>query len=235
MPITRHCESSKEISLSRAAKIFSNFVSADNGASGGYDVILGKTFKGFNVLNQLHKELKLSKSRRKNRQSHITDDSVDVKSEKEFRNVDGKSNQIDVKFNQEVDGSKQQKETEKKISNNAKVENGLLVAPRDVEVRSKKRNEAASEVKMQRGKNSEVENAEGQEQQKDVEKKPSNSVKSGGPMSPHDIEIRTNKKIEVGSESKLYATEKRKKRKNQDGEERIESRSGEHSKKKMKH
>ncbi|AET04971.1 hypothetical protein MtrunA17_Chr8g0377581 [Medicago truncatula] len=235
MPITRRCESSKEISLSRAAKIFSNFVSADNGASGGYDVILGKTFKGFNLLNQLHKELKLSKSHRKNRQSHITDDSVDVKSEKEFRNVDGKSNQIDVKFNQEVNGFEQPKETEKKISNNAKVENGVSVAPRGVEVRSKKRNEAASEVKMQRGKNSEVENAEGQEQQKEVEKKPSTGVNSGGPMGPLDLEIRTNKKIEAVSESKLYAVEKRKKRKSQDGEERIESSLGEHSKKKMKH
>lgn len=233
MPITGRCESSKEISLSRAAKIFSNFVSADNGASGGYDVILGKTFKGFNLLNQLHKELKLSKSHRKNRQSYITEDSVDVKSEKEFRNVDGKLNQNDVKFNQEVSGSKQQKEMEKKISNNAKVESGGLVAPRDVDVRSKKRNEAVSEKeKMQRDKNLEVENAKGQEQQKEVEKKLSNDAKSGGPMGPRDIEIRTNKKLEVGSESKLYAAEKRK---NQDGEERIESMSGEHSKKKMKH
>jgi len=195
MSLIGRCEPSKEISLSKAAKILSKFVSAeDNGAPNYINKLLHDASKGFNELNRLHKELKPSQSHRKS------------------RNVDGKLNQNDVKFNQEVNG------LEKKISNNAKVESRGLVAPRDVEVRSKRRNEAVSEVKMQRGKNSEVENAEGQEQQKEVEKKPSTGVKSGGPMG-----------------SRLYAAEKSKKRKNQDGEERIESRSGEHSKKKMKH
>ncbi|GAU23484.1 hypothetical protein TSUD_81660 [Trifolium subterraneum] len=318
--LTGRCESSKAISLSKATKIFSNFVSADNGASQAINAYLHRASAAFNELNQLHKELKPSQSRRKNRQSQTVDDSgrvvessvrnssVDVKFENEFPNVD-------VKFKQEINGSvvsgsekrdkkdrkkkiefgdsvgdgngnvpkkeqsgielgrggeggteegkkqkkekkdkkdknlevenvkeqEQQKEMEKKISNDLKVENGGLVAPQDFEIRSKMRNETGSEkLKLQRDENSEVENAKGQEQQKEVEKKLSNGVKSenGGSIGSQDTEIRSKKKHKAGAESKLdgeeVSTEKRKKRKNQDLEEKSEERSGERSKKKMK-
>ncbi|WJX53045.1 hypothetical protein P8452_39085 [Trifolium repens] len=342
--LTGRCESSKEISLSKATKIFSKFVSADNGASQAINAYLYRASAAFNDLNKLHKELKPSQSHRKNRQSDTIDDSgrlvgisvrsssVDVKFENEFKNVD-------VKFNQELNGSvvsgsekrdkkdktkkiefgdgegdgnvpkkeqngielgrggeggteegkkqkkekknkkdknlevenakeqEQQKEMEKKISKDVKVENGGLVAPQDFEIRSKRRNEIGSEkLKLQRDKNSEVENVKGQEQQKEVEKKLSNSVKSenGGSIGSQDIEIRSKKKHKAGTGNKLDAeevstekrkkrknqdleersenkldaeevsTEKRKKRKNQDLEERSEEKSGERSKKKMK-
>jgi hypothetical protein len=146
--------------------------------------------------------------------------------------------------NLEVENAKEQeqhKEMEKKISNEVKVENGGLVAPQDFEIRSKRRNEIGSEkLKLQRDKNSEVENVKGQEQQKEVEKKLSNGVKSenGGSIGSQDIEIRSKKKHKAGTENKLDAeevsTEKRKKRKNQDLEGRSEEKSGERSKKKMK-
>ncbi|MCI49598.1 hypothetical protein A2U01_0070842, partial [Trifolium medium] len=54
------------------------------------------------------------------------------------------------------------------------------------------RNESGSEkLELQRDNNSEVENAKGQEQQKEVEKKLSNGVKSenGGSIGSQDIEI----------------------------------------------
>ncbi|PNX78057.1 hypothetical protein L195_g034031 [Trifolium pratense] len=142
--------------------------------------------------------------------------------------------------NLEVENAKEQ-EQQKEVEKNVKVENGGLVAPQDLEIRSKMRNETGSEkLKLQSDKNSEVENAKGQEQQKEVGKKLSNGVKSenGGSIGSQDIEIRSKKKHKAGTENKLDAeevsTEKKKKRKNQDLEERSEERSGERSKKKMK-
>ncbi|CAK8534296.1 unnamed protein product [Lathyrus sativus] len=89
--LSGRCESSKEISLSKATKILSKFVSADNGASQVINVYLRRASDAFNELNQLHRELKPSQSRRKKIRSHVTDDSgrvgvssvtsADVKSE----------------------------------------------------------------------------------------------------------------------------------------------------------
>ena len=53
--------SSKPVSLSKAAKILSKFVSAENGASQAISAYLHQTSAVFNELNQLHKELKSSR------------------------------------------------------------------------------------------------------------------------------------------------------------------------------
>ncbi|CAL0323693.1 unnamed protein product [Lupinus luteus] len=50
--------SSKQISLSKAAKILSKFVSADNGASQVTSAYLHRASDAFNELKHLHKELK---------------------------------------------------------------------------------------------------------------------------------------------------------------------------------
>ncbi|KAJ7961443.1 Protein BPS1, chloroplastic [Quillaja saponaria] len=50
--------SSKSISLSKAAKILSKFVSAENGASQAISAYLERASTSFNELNQLHKELR---------------------------------------------------------------------------------------------------------------------------------------------------------------------------------
>lgn len=268
--ITGHCESSKEISVSKASKILSKFVSADNGASHVINAYLLRASTAFNELNQLHKELKPAQSHRKNRRSHTTDDSgrlvessvrIDVKLGREVvGSVVGRSEKRDKKdgkkkleFGESVkkngselnqgdegrtEGKKQKsekknKKKEKSVEGeNVKVESGGIVPPQELEIRSKRRNEAGSKKE----KSLEVGNVKGQEQHKEVEKKLSNGVKSesGGLVGSQDVEIRSKKKHEAGSENKLHAgeekTEQRKKRKNEDAEER----SGEKSKKKMK-
>ncbi|KAJ7959246.1 Protein BPS1, chloroplastic [Quillaja saponaria] len=66
--------SSKPISLSKAAKILSKFVSAENGASQAINAYLQRSSASFNELNQLHKELRAphSKHKRKRPMSKIT-------------------------------------------------------------------------------------------------------------------------------------------------------------------
>lgn len=267
--ITGHCESSKEISLSKASKILSKFVSADNGASHVINTYLLRASTAFNELNHLHKELKPAQSHRKNRRSHTTDDSgrlvessvrSDVKLGLEVvgsvvggsEKRDKKDGKKKLEFGDSVkkngselgqgdegrtEGNKQKSEKKNKKDKNVegenvKVENGGIVAPQELEIRSKKRNEAGSKKE----KSLEVGNVKGREQQKEVEKKLSNGVKSesGGLVGSQDVEIRSKKKHEARSENKLHAeegmTEQRKKRKNEDTEER----SGEKSKKKMK-
>ncbi|XP_061374715.1 uncharacterized protein LOC133316935 [Gastrolobium bilobum] len=88
--------------------------------------------------------------------------------------------------------------------------------------------------------NLEGENTEGQEQQKEIEKKLFNSVEggNGGLVGPQDLQIKKKRKHEAGNVSKLYAEEvkmeQRRKRKNEDVEGRQEDRSGDLSKKRMK-
>ncbi|XP_027332548.1 vicilin-like seed storage protein At2g18540 isoform X1 [Abrus precatorius] len=65
--ISGHCVSLKEISLSKAAKILSKFVSADNGASHVIGAYLHRASVSFNELDQLHKELKSSHSQKKHK------------------------------------------------------------------------------------------------------------------------------------------------------------------------
>ncbi|CAL0323691.1 unnamed protein product [Lupinus luteus] len=68
--------SSKQISLSKAAKILSKFVSADNGASQVTSAYLHRASDAFNELKHLHKELNSPQSRKKHKKIH--DDSGNV-------------------------------------------------------------------------------------------------------------------------------------------------------------
>ncbi|XP_057475049.1 uncharacterized protein LOC130763113 [Actinidia eriantha] len=57
--------STKAISLSKAAKVLSNFVAAENGASDAVSAYLRRASASFDELVQFHKDLKSSKSDRK--------------------------------------------------------------------------------------------------------------------------------------------------------------------------
>ncbi|XP_020210163.1 uncharacterized protein LOC109795153 [Cajanus cajan] len=71
--VSGHCVSVKDVSLSKATKIFSKFVSADNGASHGINAYLHRASMSFDELNQLHKEFHSSRSHKKKHKSHITE------------------------------------------------------------------------------------------------------------------------------------------------------------------
>ncbi|KAG5052369.1 hypothetical protein JHK87_004567 [Glycine soja] len=55
--ISGHCVLVKDISVSKAAKILTKFVSADNGTSHVINAYLHRPSASFNELKQLHKEL----------------------------------------------------------------------------------------------------------------------------------------------------------------------------------
>ncbi|TKY57970.1 transcriptional regulator ATRX-like isoform X1 [Spatholobus suberectus] len=75
--ISGHCVSVKDISLSKAAKVLSKFVSADNGASHVINAYLHRASASFNELNQLHKELESSHSHKKKHKQHRTGTGTD--------------------------------------------------------------------------------------------------------------------------------------------------------------
>lgn len=62
--------SSEPVSLAKASKILSNFVSIDNGASHAVSVYLRRAAVSFADLNQFHKDLKSSSSSSKSRKKH---------------------------------------------------------------------------------------------------------------------------------------------------------------------
>ncbi|GMP89144.1 hypothetical protein CsSME_00040837 [Camellia sinensis var. sinensis] len=63
--ISGNVTSTKPISLSKASKILSNFVTAETGASHAVSAYLKRASASFNELVQFHKELKASKSDRR--------------------------------------------------------------------------------------------------------------------------------------------------------------------------
>ncbi|CAJ1972873.1 unnamed protein product [Sphenostylis stenocarpa] len=65
--ISGQCVSVKDVSLSKAAKILSKFVSADNGTSHIINAYLHRASASFSELNQIHKELKSSHSHKKHK------------------------------------------------------------------------------------------------------------------------------------------------------------------------
>ncbi|MED6144351.1 hypothetical protein PIB30_014884 [Stylosanthes scabra] len=132
--VSGYCVSSKDISLSKAAKILSNFVSAENGASHAIKAYLNRASDAFSELNQLHKELKSLDSHKKKHRKHGTEEDNDDNGrvvENSVRNAelnhdgsavsknkfkrkhleknddanDEKSTQTAVKFDQELNGS----------------------------------------------------------------------------------------------------------------------------------
>lgn len=75
--VSGNCVSSKQTSLSKAAKILSKFVSVDNGASQVTSAYLHRASAAFDELNQLHKELKLPHSHKKKHKGHKTEETHD--------------------------------------------------------------------------------------------------------------------------------------------------------------
>ena len=81
--------SSKAVSLSKAAKILSKFVSAENGASQAISAYLHQTSAAFNELNQLHKELKASRLGHKHKRHRSeTYNGSETVVENPFRTID---------------------------------------------------------------------------------------------------------------------------------------------------
>ncbi|KAE9588503.1 hypothetical protein Lalb_Chr22g0356011 [Lupinus albus] len=120
--VSGNCVSSKQISLSKAAKILSKFVSADNGASQVTSAYLHRADAAFHELKHLHKELNSPLSRKKHKENHYDSGSVVVNCVHSFENnlelnngrrfdnenvdADGeKSIQTVAKFSQEFNGS----------------------------------------------------------------------------------------------------------------------------------
>ncbi|CAL0332719.1 unnamed protein product [Lupinus luteus] len=125
--ISGNCVSSKQISLSKAAKILSKFVSVDNGASQVTNAYLHRASTAFNELKQLHKEIKSPLSQKKHKrhkteETHDDNGKVVVNPDDSFKinqelnhgrlfgcenaDEDGeKSTQTVVQFSQELNGS----------------------------------------------------------------------------------------------------------------------------------
>ncbi|KAG5004059.1 hypothetical protein JHK82_028076 [Glycine max] len=70
--ISGHCVLVKDISVSKAAKILTKFVSADNGTSHVINAYLHRASASFNELKLLHKELRSSHSHEKHKR-HTTE------------------------------------------------------------------------------------------------------------------------------------------------------------------
>lgn len=67
--ISGRVTSSNPISLSKATSVLTTFVAAETGASQAVNAYLRRTVEAFNELNQLHRELKGSKSSRKHKRA----------------------------------------------------------------------------------------------------------------------------------------------------------------------
>ncbi|XP_004513690.1 uncharacterized protein [Cicer arietinum] len=255
--ISGTCDSSKEISLSKATKILSKFVSADNGASNVINAYLRRASEAFTELNHFHKDLKPLRSHRKSRKSHTTDDtgrvvgnsvtSVDLKSENEFGKIPKKEqNEIESGHGFHEGEMKQRKQKkEKKKDKNVEGENAK--EQKQCEEIEKKISNGVKDENLGIGNPQEIEirskkkheaaseNVKGQEQVKEIEKKISNGVvedENGGLVGSRDIEIRSKKRYELGSENKLNPEEvkmEQKKKKKKKKNEGVEERSEDRS------
>ncbi|KAL5165387.1 Protein BPS1, chloroplastic [Glycine soja] len=93
--ISGYCVSVKDISVSKAAKILTKFVSADNGASHVINTYLHQASASFNELKQLHKELGSSHSHKKHKRRRTENDDENFSQQLdgfigyETENVDG--------------------------------------------------------------------------------------------------------------------------------------------------
>ncbi|KAG5091397.1 hypothetical protein JHK82_050175 [Glycine max] len=93
--ISGYCVSVKDILVSKAAKILTKFVSADNGASHVINAYLHQASASFNELKQLHKELGSSHSHKKHKRRRTENDDENFSQQLdgfigyETENVDG--------------------------------------------------------------------------------------------------------------------------------------------------
>ncbi|CAJ1972871.1 unnamed protein product [Sphenostylis stenocarpa] len=117
--ISGHCLSVKDVSLSKAAKILSKFVSADNGTSHIINAYLHRASASFTELNQIHKELESSQSHKKYKRhrgeivkpalslGHVK--SIELRKQQTDNGIaaldDEKSTQTIIKCRQELNGS----------------------------------------------------------------------------------------------------------------------------------
>eukprot|EP00256_Glycine_max_P058067 XP_014626047.1 uncharacterized protein LOC106794287 [Glycine max] len=125
--ISGHCVSVIDILVLKAAKILTNFISADNGASHVINAYIHRASASFNELKQLHKELGSSHSHKKHKR-HRTENgndsgkvvgnsiqSVDINKElnpghvkfdqfKRQQSGSGNADQDDENFSQQLDG-----------------------------------------------------------------------------------------------------------------------------------
>ncbi|XP_057427889.1 uncharacterized protein LOC130721163 [Lotus japonicus] len=243
------CLSFKEISLSKATKVISQFASADNGASEVVSAYLHRASASFVELNNLHKELK-SKKRLK-RQTETGEDSgrvIGFGTQSFGSQNDGgddeKSTQTKVngtigyeKVNMNG-GEKQKKNKLSKQEKESSIHGDSILKSGEGEIDGKltamSPNEGYKKKKLKEG-----ENAKGQEQRKEIDKKLSNNIEGeNGSVGHQDLQNKKKKKYETESEDKLYAEdvkiEGKKKRKNEDLEWRQEDRSGELTQKRKK-
>lgn len=93
--------STKPISFSKAAKIFKEFVNAENGASPVIKAYLERTKESFEELNKLHKELKSPRSDRKHKRNRSETHDTEKIKENSVRSVE-----IDQEQNQGAAQSK---------------------------------------------------------------------------------------------------------------------------------
>ncbi|KAE9586234.1 hypothetical protein Lal_00000766 [Lupinus albus] len=209
--ISGNCVSSKQISLSKAAKILSKFVSADNGASQVTSAYLHRASTAFNELKQLHKELKSPHSHKKHKR-HKTEETCDdsgkvvenpvdsFKINRElnhgrlFGSEDGeKSTETVAKFSQEVNGSigydaendigseKHKKNKRKKHDGDSRVKFQEGIVEGKLNAHIENETEI-SRVKSQEGDNN-MATAEGNKQKKEKKKKNDKAGKGKLPIS----------------------------------------------------
>ncbi|XP_027332549.1 vicilin-like seed storage protein At2g18540 isoform X2 [Abrus precatorius] len=250
--ISGHCVSLKEISLSKAAKILSKFVSADNGASHVIGAYLHRASVSFNELDQLHKELKSSHSQKKHKSRTKSAQTVGgsekhKKNKKKQQEVESRHDGGNgVKFGEREGDGKLPNGTYNEIESgqeqgNVGDGNHGMEEGKKQRKEKKKHKEGASNFSSNKGgvENPECENTKGQ-QLKEMEKKLCNNVEgeNGGLVGSLDFQVKKRKNDEEGSEKKSYSeevkTEQRKKRKSEDVERTPEERSRDLSKKKVK-
>ncbi|KAI7983001.1 hypothetical protein LOK49_LG15G01517 [Camellia lanceoleosa] len=126
--ISGNVTSTKPISLSKASKILSNFVTAETGASHAVSAYLKRASASFNELVQFHKELNASKPHRRlknnvqdhplkykhNSEEEYEEDSVGKKHKKKKKNKKKKRKSEEVDDEQVVDLAEQSNSKKKK-------------------------------------------------------------------------------------------------------------------------
>ncbi|KAK1394180.1 Neurofilament light polypeptide like [Heracleum sosnowskyi] len=107
--------SSEPVTLAKASKIISNFVSIDNGASHAVSVYLRRAALSFADLTQFHKDLKSSSSHSKSRKKHTQIISFDFEQdEPESKENERKVKESEGSLGIEVEKSEGKKKKKKR-------------------------------------------------------------------------------------------------------------------------
>lgn len=112
--VSAQVTSSTPVSLAKASKILSNFISIDNGASHAVSVYLRRAAVSFADLNQFHKDLKSSSSS-KPRKKHTQIIAFDFEQdEPEIKENEKKVKESEASFGNEVEKSEGKKKKKKR-------------------------------------------------------------------------------------------------------------------------